>query len=87
MTSDECLAQLEALVQSGNLDALTLAEACVDDFLQASSLSAEDAARTLGEIQADFARRIEPSTVRADILDILGTHVLRLLESTEVGED
>ncbi len=86
-TSDECLSLLESLVQSGDQNALTLADTTIEDFLQSSTMRASDAARTLGEIQAEFARRIEPSPVRADILDLIGTHVLRLLEATEGRED
>ena len=84
-TSDECLARLETLVLGGDQTSLTMAETIIDDFVQSSGMSPGDTAHSLGEIQAEFARRIEPSPLRADILDAIGNHVLTVLESSYEG--
>ena len=79
-TATECLAMLEALVQGGDPNALTLAENEVEEFLLASPTSQRESARLLGDVQAQLGRRTKPSPLRADMLDLLGTHILRLLE-------
>ena len=79
-TADGLLARLETLTLSGNADPLSLAQAEIADFLDASSEDAHATACTLSRIQGDFARRVEPSPTRSEIIDLIGDYVLKLIE-------
>lgn len=79
-TADGLLARLETLTLSGNADPLSLAQTEIADLLDASSEDAHATACTLSRIQGDFARRVEPSPTRSEIIDLIGDHVLKLIE-------
>jgi hypothetical protein len=80
-TPDQCLTHLETLVLSKDGNAVVMAEIYVEDLLQTSLKDLAGAARSLGEIQAQLLRRTAPSPVRADISDLLSSHIERLLEA------
>lgn len=78
---DKCLAHLEMLVDSPDGNSVLMAESFIEELLQNSLKSREDGAALLGELQNQFLRRTAPSPLRADIFDLIGDHILRLLEA------
>ena len=82
MSLEACVAQLNALADSKDAHALDLANACIEQFLGET----HDAVPALGALQAQLLRRPGPSTVRADILDIIGDRIAGLLDGAEGGQ-
>ena len=78
--SDHCLSHLEALVEGKSENAVLMAESYIEELLQTSLGSRLDGARVLGDIQAQLLRRTGPSPLRSDVFDLLGDHIVRLLE-------
>lgn len=78
---DKCLAHLETLVDNPDGNSLIMAESFIEELLQNSLKTREDAAAVLGDLQNQFLRRTAPSPLRADIFDLLGDHILRLLDA------
>ena len=77
---DKCLSHLETLALGTDGNAIVLAESYIEELLQNSEDDRISSARLLGDIQDQFLRRTAPSPIRADIFDLLGNHILRLLE-------
>jgi hypothetical protein len=81
MSLEECVAQLNALADSKDAHALDLANGCIEQFLGETQM--QGAVPALGALQAQLLRRPGPSTVRADILDIIGDRIAGLLDGPE----
>ena len=80
-TLNECLTQLVPLVQNGGDNALILAEAQIEELLADSPAGSDETVLLLGELQDKLARQTPPSPLRSDVLDAIGAHVVRVLES------
>ena len=78
--ADQCLAELAALVTAKDVDAPALAEGSVTTFLASTPGSPHDSALALAALQARFIQQPGASKTRADILDVLGDRIARLLD-------
>ena len=80
MTLDGCLAHLKTLIQSKPADALELAIRSIDELAPDDDDDRGALIAMLGSLQSKLRVETKTSPLREDVLDAIGSKVVRLLE-------
>ena len=83
ITSDQCLQHLVTLVESDEARALPLATGYIDAFVPLVRADRVKGARMLSGLRGQLSRRIEPSPLRNDIMDLLDARIPRFSDNED----